>query len=556
VNQVKVSEIRAKFPMYGDKTDDELLLAVRKKFYPEMPLSEFAKRVDFDTERSRMSPLGSDGENYWAGVGRGASNIAVGIKQRMDEAAAALERLVPGGANLSRLTGTKTAAEIRDIGQSEINESRQLDKPLMSTKAGVAGDITGTLLAGAPAGGLGALEAGLALGYTTPTTSDESVVKNTAVGAVSSLVGDKLIRGASRVVSPKTAPEAKLLADQGVQMTPGQILGGAANKWEERATSLPFVGDAISKARRSSAESLNTTAINRALEPIGEKLPKNALGRDAIKHVDEVLGKAYDDILPKLTTQADDQFVSEVRNLYGMVQGGNMGAPEAAQFSKILESNLKKFQGQNAITGETLKSMESELGRLGSAYMRDPSADKRQLGTAIVELQSSLRDLVQRSNPEYAKELKAINKAWANFKRVQRASASVAAEDGVFSAAQLHGAVKAMDKSKDKAAFARGSALMQDLSEPAKKILGDKVPDSGTAGRLANVGAMAGLAVEPSIPLGLMGSSLLYSGPAMTAAQKALINRPEGAKKLAKRLEDLGPLAALLGYSSTSQIGK
>ena len=37
-----------------------------------------------------------------------------------------------------------------------------------------------------------------------------------------------------------------------------------------------------------------------------------------------------------------------------------------------------------------------------------------------------------------------------------------------------------MDRSKDKSKFAKGDALMQDLSESAKTALGNKVPDSGT----------------------------------------------------------------------------
>ena len=70
------------------------------------------------------------------------------------------------------------------------------------------------------------------------------------------------------------------------------------------------------------------------------------------------------------------------------------------------------------------------------------------------------------------------------------AASSVAAKDGVFTPAQLHAAVKAKDKSMDKGAFARGNALMQDLSSAGKNVLPSNIPDSGTAGRLlANMAA-------------------------------------------------------------------
>src|SRR5687767_7030352 len=83
------------------------------------------------------SPLGSDGSNFLAGIGRGIYNIGAGTKQRLDEAAAALERIVPGSDALNRLMGGRSAAQIRDEGKAEIEERRRLDNPLMSTKAGM-----------------------------------------------------------------------------------------------------------------------------------------------------------------------------------------------------------------------------------------------------------------------------------------------------------------------------------------------------------------------------------------------------------------------------------
>lgn len=504
------------------------------------------------------SPLGSDFENFRAGVGRGLYSLASGAKQRLDEAAAALEGAIPGGAKLSQMLGGQTAAQIRDQGQALVTEQRRLDAPLMNTKAGIGGDILGNIAGASLAAPAGAVASGMAMGYLTPTTENESVLKNTALGGALSYAGDKAIRGVSRMISPKPSAEVASLAEQGIKMTPGQILGGAFSKAEEKATSLPIVGDAIANARRRSAESLNRVAINRALEPIGEKLPKNMpLGRQAIEYTDDALGKAYDNILPKLNTQADNVFVSEIQQLRGMVASGNMGPAEAQQFDKILKNQvLGKFQGQASITGETMKQMESELGRLGNSYMRDMSADKRQLGGAILELQSSLRGLVQRSNPQYAEELKAINTGWANFKRVQRAAAGVGAEDGIFSPAQLQNAVKALDKSKDKGRFAKGDALMQDLSDPAKSVLGSSVPDSGTPGRLMNAGAIASGVYNPGIPAGLLGASALYSDPVLSLIQKAMLNRPAGATALADKVLLGAPYAGLLGAYAAPQIGQ
>jgi hypothetical protein len=510
------------------------------------------------------SPLGSDGENFRAAVGRGMYSAARGAKQRLDEVAALLEKYTPGADAVNRFMGGPTAAQIRDEGQAEVNEQRRLDAPLMATKAGKAGDLLGGVVAGSVLPG-GPIAQGMALGYTTPTAGDESVLKNTGLGALGGYLGDKVVRGVSRVISPKIAPEVRQLADAGVTMTPGQLMGGVANSVEQKATSLPFVGDAIANARRRSVTDFNRAAINRALEPIGDALPKKLpAGREAIQYADDALGAAYDKLLPKLTTQADTVFVQDIQQLRGMVQGGNMGPQEAQQFNRLLQDKvLSKFMGQQAITGQTMKQMESELGRLGRGYMGDPSADKRALGGAILELQGSLRSLVQRSNPQYADELSRINKGWANFKRVERAAGSVGAPDGVFSPAQLQNSVKALDRSKDKGSFSKGSALMQDLSESGKNVLGSTVPDSGTPGRLMNVGALGagsyGLlsgAVSPLAPAAMGLGMGAYTAPMQRLIQAALLNRPKSASLLAADVERLAPYIGLLGGAAAPQLGQ
>jgi hypothetical protein len=463
--------------------------------------------------------------------------------------------MVPGGEAISRAFGP-TAKEILAGTQAKADETKRLDASLMRDPWAVGGNIAGGAVTSSVLPG-GPVVQGMTAGYLRPTAGDESVAANMALGAGGGYLGNKIAKGLGRLVSPNVAPEVRRLADAGVTMTPGQILGGAANKVEQRATSLPIMGDAIANARRRSVEDVNRVAINRALDPIGEKLPKGMLGRDAVQYADDALGSAYEAVLPKLTTQADQAFMQEVQTLRGMVQGGNMGPAEAQQFNRLLQDKvLSKFMGQNAVTGQTMKGMESDLGRLGSSYMRDPSADKRQLGGAILELQASLRDLVQRSNPEFAEQLSKINAGWANFKRVQRAAGSVAAEDGIFSPAQLQNAVKALDRSKDKARFAEGRALMQDLSDSAKKVLGPNVPDSGTPGRLMNAATIASSVVQPHIPAGLLAGGLGYSAPAVKMLQKVLIERPEAAPLIAAELNRLAPYVGLLGAATAPRIGQ
>jgi hypothetical protein len=483
-------------------------------------------------------------EKFFAGTGKAISDVASGLKQRLDDGAAALESTFSNGT---------TARDIQAAGQREIAETKKRDQPLMKDGWGLAGNITGQAAAGTLAAPLGPLGAGVAQGFAQPTTEGVGeVLTNMGMGGAAGWAGDKLVRGASRVVQPHVRPEVSALMREGVTPTPGQILGGNAARIEAKATSMPFVGDAIASSQRRAGEELNRAAFNRALAPVGAKLPSSiSLGREAVAYVDDTLGARYNALLPRLTVKADRQFAQEVSSLQNMVNTGAIDPSAANTFNRILQNDvLGKFQGQNAITGQTMKAIESDLGAHIRRLAGSSDSDQRLLGDALKEAQETLRGLVQRSNPAHAKELKAINTGWANFKRVQRAAGYVGADDGVFTPANLQSAVKALDRSKDHGKFARGKALMQDLSDNAKSVMGSKYPDSGTAGRLMNVGAAATAVHTPAIPLGLLAASGLYTAPAQRALAAALTKRPGWAPLAAEEIESLAPLMGLLGSSA------
>lgn len=363
-----------------------------------------------------------------------------------------------------------------------------------------------------------------------------------------------LVTGAaSRVISPRasTNPQVQTLRQEGVRPTIGQTLGGFANRVEEKLTSVPVVGDAISSARQRAASDLNRAAFNRALAPIGQALPEGMAGREAVQYVDDAISAGYNRLLPNLTVRADQQFNANLGNLRQMVRTGAMDPRAAQGFERILRNDvLAKFQGNQAMTGETLKRVESDLGQQISRLSSSTDADQRLVGDALQQVRAELRDMLTRSNPNQAGELRTLNTAWANFKRVQRAASGLGAEDGIFSPAQLQSAVKALDRSKDKGRFADGRALMQDLSESGKTVLGSKVPDSGTPGRLFLSGGAAGASLlDPTMtaPVLLGGGALLYTSPMQGLLSGAVAARPQGAQAAANALRQASPMLVPLG---------
>lgn len=358
--------------------------------------------------------------------------------------------------------------------------------------------------------------------------------------------------GAARVISPKTSDSVLGLLDQGITPTPGQILGKGWAQFEDKLTSIPVVGDMIKNAQRRSIDDFNRAAYNRALAPIGESstLP---IGREGISEVSDKLGNAYDSLLPKLNFQSDPIFKSDISNLRNLAQ--NMPPAQSAQFENIFKNKVEsRMTPQGNMTGETVKGVQSELNNLSKGYQSDPSFDNRQLGTAIDEVLNSVRGSLTRTNPNYASELNNINSGYANYVRLRQAAGSLGAEEGAFTPAQLQNSVKANDSSAGKGDFARGNALLQDLSEPGKSVLGNHYPNSGTPGRaiIAGIPAAAFAAyTHPGIALGGGIAGLTAMAPYTPMGQKIaaalLARRPNGSGGVASFVKSVSPL---LGASS------
>lgn len=380
-----------------------------------------------------------------------------------------------------------------------------------------------------------------------------------AVGGVTGLVAPMVTSAASRIVKPKSTPEVQTMLKEGVSVTPGQALGGSFKRTEEAATSLPIVGDIIKGAQRRGIYDFNKMAINKALAPIREKLPKDIdAGYKAVEYAGEKLSKAYDDILPNIKVKMDGQFYADIAGLKKLAS--NLPDDKYNQFNRIIKNEvLDRFTDSGLATGSTLKEVESKLGKMYRGYLREQDYDTNHLGEAIQETLHSIRKLMQRQNPKYAKELKRINAGYANFMRVERAAGYSGAKEGIFTPSQLRGATKAMDTSKNKRQFSRGKALMQDVADAGESVISQKVPDSGTPYRaMVGAGALAGgYMIDPTTLMMAGAASLPYLPKVGNAFTAAVAKRPEFAAPIADMINRsypyLIPGTSAAGYGLLSQ---
>lgn len=392
--------------------------------------------------------------------------------------------------------------------------------------------------------GMGAAQGGAASALNPVTgNGDYWTEKGTQVAVGAGLGGGLAagLGGLARVISPNASrnPQLALLRKEGVTPSIGQALGGFANRLEERGMSLPLAGDAIRSARDTANNKLREATFNRALAPIGEKLPTGLSGREAVDYTEGMLQQRYGDVLAKIgAIPADQQFASKLSSLGSMVNRDFLSPDAKAKFGNILGGVQSMFGRSGALTSEGFKRIESQLGTDFRTLSAAQDVYDNRLASAVKQLQQELRDLLKRQAGPHADELQAANTGWANFKRAQNAAGRVGAEDGNFTPAQFQSAVRALDKSKDKGAFARGSALGQDLGDAGKNILGNKVPNSGTADR----SLLAAALLNPSLLLAPLAGAGAYTQFGQRALVGAAASRPQAAQGAAEALRKASPM--------------
>lgn len=468
------------------------------------------------------------------GVLMGLQDLPTGLGQINARIASAIG--LPGGKAAVGFWDDKAksreAEYMRDVrgGQGDFDFGRFAGNAAFTSPLSAAAPVGAGLL---PAMGAAALTSGVSAGLQ-PVTQGEfgaEKAKQIGAGAVTGAAAGGVANMLGRMISPSVAPEVAKLRAEGVTPTPGQILGGFAKSAEDKLTATPITGQAIKAGQARANAQFNAAAVNRALAPIGDKLPKGVVGHEAIEYADDALGSAYGKALDAIgPLRLDQQLSSDLRGVYGRL--AILPKDKAEQFARIVQVEIGDRAQSGVLTPEAMKAAESNLARMAREYGRQADFDVRQMGEAIGAARDALRGMVDRQAPKgSADALKAANAGWANFKRVQRAAGYVGADDGVFTPSQLHGAVKAMDASKDKGAFAKGGALMQDLSEAGKSVLTSKIPNSGTPERLALMAAL-NPATWPFIAAGAP-ASLMYTRPGQAAMAILLAGRQ-------------GPVAGLL----------
>jgi hypothetical protein len=436
-------------------------------------------------------------------LGRGMAGDASGAQRDM----ASVRANTGQGRNLSQGGGYVPQTASGRVGQvaGQMTPNALIPGSALARTANVVLPTAGTMAGG---------EIGQAVGGDTGRAVGE-IVGGVAGGVAAGL------RAPNAPPAAVNTPQARLQAE-GIQLTPGQLMGGIARGLEDKATSIPFVGDSIRGAKVRAGEGFNRALANRVLAPLNETLPRNIQpGREMISHLQERIGQAYDDVLSRVTVQRDPQLDADIQGV--LQRAAILTDQEQAQLTRAIDQVvLRRLNGQ--ISGDDFKVLDSDIGKLASDYSSSTAAGERQLGEAFGEIKTALRDLVTRTNPQEATALGQVDQGFANLTLLERAAAK--STDGTITPAQARVAMRQGDRSVRKRASAAGRARMQGLIDDASAVLPSTVPDSGTAGRIAAMGTGYVAATNPLLAVPALGAMGVYSPPGIAAVNALSRIRP------------------------------
>jgi len=339
-----------------------------------------------------------------------------------------------------------------------------------------------------------------------------------AIGAVANpaiqAVAPRITQSAKELLKPN-----KLGIPQGVPLTPGQavgdsgLIGKGLKTLEEKVSGNVFlIGDAVENALQRSQKGFNKAAVEESLKDISVKVPKNLDGRRLIAFGQSVLKSQYAKTLGKMKLTDEAAMNSEISKLT------NDLSPEIKKDITARASRYitKKF-ADGQMSGTNIKNAQTLLRRDIQRLTRSGSELDAQKADALIDIRSVLSNELQKANPKQAPILNNIDKSYGKFEIVRNASLRKKVSED-FTPGDLLQASAKSDTTKRQSKFSSGDARMQNFAQNAQNIIGNTVPNSGTAGRMeANrmlTGGGMGLGATQVDPLtaGLtIASPLMYS---------------------------------------------
>lgn len=472
-------------------------------------------------------------QKFAAGAGKSVYDLGRGIKQIFSGNSPSMSGLVSG--------------DNRNPAQQSVDESRQLDAPLMKTGAGVAGDIAGNTAMFAPTAFIpgantytGSALGGAVMGALQPTAGGESRTSNALLGGVMGLAGQAVGNAVGRAIRPITSrlsPEAEALAQaaqrEGIPLTAGQKTGSRPLQIAESVMeNLPLTSASQIAGREAQQRAFTAAALKRG-GMVGDAATPELLGTQRA-----ALGNTLQDIASANTLNFNGKLMDD---LSGIAQKAAVRGKTAAEPVHSIIDNILNEVGQGGVMGgknyqawrQTLRPLASGGGENAHLY----GEIRRALDNAFNAQMANSQPWTQ------------ANRQYANLKTLMNAAGGpgVSAATNQIAPTQLASALR---QSIGKEGVSLGRGDLNELSRVGQTFVRDNVPNSGTAQRqliqnlLTSGGGVlggAGIGGGTAMAMGkdpLQGAAYGagIGGAALAAPRLAqiLMNSPAGQKYLTK----------------------
>lgn len=352
--------------------------------------------------------------------------------------------------------------------------------------------------------------------------NDQDRLTGAVLGATAGLLGNRVgtkigdkLTGAMRGV---TDPNVQLLAERGIPMTYGQILGGASKAAEERAMSNPFVGDAIRARQTESLQGLNRAAFDEAGQRLGTQIPD--IGQQGIAQAQQAVGDLYDAAHQGMQFVPDATFGQTLGDIQRtQAANGILNPQQLSQVAQNVQANVGGRIRGGGLFGKSFKKSMSQM-RSDAAKM-DPA-----VGSAVKEYRDAILQSARRqSDPLAVAALDRADAAYPFVKVLEQAVGSARNQgDNLFTGAQLGNAAFGQTKKfGGVSAAARGDVPFNDLQQAAVSVLPNRIPNSGTAERRISNSLLGNIIPRAQAAI----KAPLYSEGAQPLIQSILLDRPE-----------------------------
>jgi hypothetical protein len=382
------------------------------------------------------------------------------------------------------------------LGMDIVAQQNPVSSALGTIAGGVGAALTaeaGLARAGVQAGLGRALAADVGFGAAAGAGGAEegSRLQGAAMGAgaagAGSLLGNRVGNALGRVARGSNDPAANTLRQEGVNaLTVGQTYGNAGRVGavikgvEDRLSGVPIIGDAVNAQRTEGLRQFNQAAFRKALEPIGGDVG-DKVGYEAIEEAQNQVSAAYTKALAGRGATADDEFGTSLAQSVARVES----IPRIGQEIKdSIAEVLRPYSDGDILTGEALDDISRNLRTLKASYIRDPLGNRA--ANAIDAVERSFFDLFDRQASGTIPEYMAARRAYRRLATLENAVLRAKNQtEQTFTPAQL-GQADAANTTKlgGKRAAARGDTPFNELQTAGQAVLPNRVPDSGTMGRL------------------------------------------------------------------------